>query len=299
MMSDIVELQNILRASVQREEQAAELLSRVQPETEARVKRLPVLGREMEDRLSTAESATTHPRTRKLVSGLKISATDRAQSILDLSAAATQADELLKQAVDTRTKQLGLLLNLSIDANLDRTRLESKGIALLTIQIMNQHLSLGASLRGLAIADLIETYFNALSSYLDYPPIEQRARKAIVELTKSIGKDAVGMFVPGTSTLETVINLFRNDKKIREMTRIATTEYDRFLHLEDQFQDITTDLTWAAKVLSNSTNSMTNADNIVNQSMVLISHTIDTDKITSSLEIEVIKSLHAYNKKGE
>lgn len=159
---------------------------------------------------------------------------------------------------------------------------------------MNSHQSLHTSLKALALAEVIEIFFTAISIFLNHPPIEQRARYAVKEISKNIAKDAVGLIVPGSSTIATVYKLFSSKNQSQKLVSLATNEYERFLHLEDAMNSLQDSRIWNLDILQNSIKAMISADKLTNEALKMISFSIDLDKIKNSSEIDIIKLIHSF-----
>jgi len=146
--------------------------------------------------------------------------------------------------------------------------------------------------RSLVTARCIESYFALVSEFLDKPPITRRVRDASVELSQAMGRDFIGALLPGYETAKTVLDFSDHNAKKRKIITVATSEYERFLRLEDDFDSLDKETTAAASAVSRSVNDMGQAYQNIQRALKLLTHTIDINKVTSRLQVEMIKLLH-------
>ena len=84
---------------------------------------------------------------------------------------------------------------------------------------------------------------------------------------------------------------YQNTQK-RKLISIATTEFERFLQLEDQIEKVANDIKGVAVFLAESVHKTKRADELIEEALRLMSYAIDVDKIASPAQLKLIAALH-------
>lgn len=279
-MEDLNTLQEILEKAKRWDSDVTQQVADVEAITMTRLTRLQAVGEEVKTRISLGESASSHQSTQELLKRLSGSLVLELAKIEKLSKAVVHANDASLEATSARDRQLSLLLDFAPKPEMEIEEHLSKATALFVVQSMNHHRHALLGVRALAISDLIESYFTALSVFLDQPPVTQRARKAIQDLSFDYGVEAAkllveGVFGPISSTIQAVYKLFARNQQSRKLIKIGIAEYDRFPQLEDQLKYVAHQNAWAATVANASVESMQKADGLINDSLKILGHTID------------------------
>lgn len=291
-MDDVIKLQKSLNKITDVCAKAAELVASVEAETKVRLKRLPLLQQELNARLEAAQSSAEHRKILALVKDLTESSKKYDERLKELAKLGSEATRLQGEGLSAQKSAFANLLALQPDHQSEKEKHLGAVSSNLSIQCVAKCCEIQMYARLLAVAKAMELYFVTINDFLGNPPLARRVLDACKQLARAIGEQLRDNALPGFSLIKKSLELLDANEKKRKLISISTEEFQRFYFLQDGFSDLEQEIGLTAVALNESTVEMLKARSIIHDALVLLTYTVDIDKISSQAPIDLIKLLH-------